>query len=170
MNTGYLRSQKILHWTLAALLLFWLFVSGEMVEEAEGDQKLFILAIHSGGALVILGLTVWRFLIRRNHPVVPMDELKPWEKTWSVRLHLLLYALVVVMVVSGLLQGIFYEMPIRVAGLIPISAGHNEALMEPFHELHEITATLLKLFIALHILAALKHQFVDRRPFLRRMF
>ena len=170
MHMTYTRQQKILHWVLAVLLLFWLFVSGELVEEAEGDQKLFILAIHSGGAVVILGLMIWRYMIRRAHPVQAMDSLKPWEKTWSSRVHLLLYLLVAVMVGSGLLQGIFFEMPIKVAGLIPITVSHNEALMEPFHEIHEITGTLLKVFIGLHILAALKHQFIDKQPFIKRMF
>lgn len=32
MNEAYTRGQKVLHWLLAVLLLFWLFVSGELVE------------------------------------------------------------------------------------------------------------------------------------------
>ena len=169
LNMQYTRTQKILHWVLAVLLLFWLFVSGELAHESEGDQKLLILAIHSAGALVILGLMIWRFVLRRRNTVMPMEALKPWEKTWSVRTHLLFYGLVVLMVASGLLQGVFYEVPIRVAGILPITAGHNETLMAPFHETHEIVALILKLLIGLHVLAAIKHQFIDHQPIFKRM-
>jgi len=165
----YTRGQKIFHWLLALLILFWLFVSGELVEEAEGADKGFILMFHSGGAILILILTLFRYRLRRQHPVPPEPGLRAWEKIWSVRVHLALYVLVCLMVLSGFMQGVFYEQDIRVFGLIDITVGHNEALMEPFHEAHEIIATLLKVLIGLHVLAGLKHQFVDKQPVLRRM-
>ena len=77
----YSRAQKVLHWTLAVLILFWLFVSGETVEEAEGAGKGLILAIHSGGAIVILTLMLFRLRLRLASTVTPMETLKPWEKT-----------------------------------------------------------------------------------------
>jgi cytochrome b561 len=57
-------------------LLFWLFVSGELVEEAQGDDKGFILMIHSGGAIIIGLLMAYRFYLRRAHPVTVMSSLK----------------------------------------------------------------------------------------------
>ncbi len=165
----YTRGQKIFHWVLAVLVLFWLFVSGELVEEAEGAQKGLILGFHSGGAILILILTLFRFRLRRRHPVAPVAALKGWEKLWSVRVHLALYLLVLLMVFTGFMQGVFFEQPVRVFGLINITAGHNEALLAPFHEGHEIIATVLKVLIAVHVLAGLKHQFVDRQPVLKRM-
>ena len=170
MATSYTRTQKILHWLLAVMILLWLFLSGELVEEAEGAEERLILMFHSGGAIIILALMLWRLRLRFKNEVQPMAELKPWEQTWSVRLHWLFYGLVCLMVLSGILQGVFYEQDVLVFGFIDITVGHNEAAMEPFHEIHEITATLLKIGIALHILAALKHQFLDRQKFIQRMF
>ncbi len=169
MSASYTRTQKVLHWLLAILLLFWLFVSGELVSEAEGADKGMILMFHSGGAIVILGLMLWRLRLRIKNLVSPMPELRTWEQTWGTRLHWTFYGLVCLMVLSGILQGMFFEQDVVVFGLVNITIGHNESLLEPFHEIHEITALLLKIGIALHILAALKHQFVDRRAFLRRM-
>lgn len=169
LSDSYTRTQKILHWLLAILVLFWLFVSGEIVESSEGEAKGFILMFHSGGALVILAFTLYRFALRRKNTVAPLPELKQWEKTWSRVNHLAFYALICVMVASGLMQGIFFEQDVRVFGLINITVGHNESVVEIFHEIHELTATLLKLLIALHILAALKHQFIDKHAFLKRM-
>ena len=166
---GYTRGQKIFHWVLALLILFWLYVSGELVEGAEEAQKGFILGFHSGGAILILVLTAFRYRLRLQNPVAPSAGLKAWEKLWSKRIHVALYVLVALMVFSGIMQGVFFEQDVRVFGLINITAGHNEALMEPFHEAHEIIATLLKVLIAIHVLAGLKHQFVDKEPVLRRM-
>ena len=70
---------------------------------------------------------------------------------------------------DAIVEGLFFEQDVRLFGLINITLGHNEGLMEPFHEGHEIIATLLKLLIAVHVLAGLKHQFIDRQPVLKRM-
>ncbi|MCG8507230.1 MAG: cytochrome b/b6 domain-containing protein [Sphingomonadales bacterium] len=169
MSTSYTRGQKILHWLLAVMLLFWLFVSGNLVEAAEGEEKGMILMFHSGGAIVILGLMLWRLRMRLRNTVAPMAELKVWEQTWSVRLHWAFYGLVCLMVLSGILQGMFFEQDVRVFGVVNITLGHNEGLMTLFHNIHGLTANLLKAGIALHILAALKHQLVDRIAFLKRM-
>ncbi len=169
MNMSYTRTQKTLHWLLAALVLFWLFVSGNFVETAEGEQKGTLLMFHSGGAIIILVLTLYRLSLRRKNTVPPMFELKAWEKTWSVRNHLTFYVLICLMVASGIMQGIFFEQDVRVFGLVNITVSHNESVMGVFHLLHELIASLLKLLIAVHILAVLKHQFVDKQAILKRM-
>jgi len=165
----YSRGQKIFHWVLAFLVLFWLFVSGELVEEAEGADKAFILSFHSGGAILILILTLFRYRLRKARAIPPYEELREWEKRWSVRLHLSLYLAVGIMVLSGISQGLFFDQDVRVFGLINITIGHNESVMNVFHQIHAATATILKLLIAIHVLAGLKHQFIDRKPVLKRM-
>jgi len=169
MNEVYKKSQKILHWLLAVIVLFWLFVSGALVESSEGADKAMILPIHSGGGLIILCLMVYRFWLRLVNSVIPSDALKPWEKIWSVRTHLTIYALVLLMVLSGIGQGVFFEQEVRAFGFINITLGHNESIVSVFHFIHETTANLLKLLITIHIIAALKHQFIDRNSLLKRM-
>lgn len=169
MSDNYKKAQKILHWVLAVLILFWLFVSGELAADSEGAEQAFILSFHSGGAIIILALTLYRYGLRRRNPVAPLQQLQPWEKTWSVRLHLTLYVLVGLMVLSGISQAIFFTQDVRVFGLIDITVSNNETARELFHEAHELIALLFKICIALHILAALKHQFINRDSLIRRM-
>ena len=169
MSETYTRGQKILHWLLAFLILFWLFVSGEIVESSDGEEKGFILMFHSGGAIAIFGLMLFRYSRRLKNPVTPMATLKTWEQTWSRRIHLSFYVLIGIMVLSGIAQGMFFDQDVRVFGLVNITLGHNEAVKNTFHIVHESAASLLKLFIAIHILAALKHQFVDKQSFVKRM-
>ncbi len=170
MNTDYSRGQKIFHWLLAILVLFWLFVSGNFAESAEGEQKAMILMFHSGGAIIIGLLMTIRFRVRQSRKVSVMESLKGWEKVWSTRVHLAFYALVSLMVMSGLLQAMFFEMDVRIFGALNVTIGHNESTMAIFHNLHSGIAMVLKILIALHVLAALKHQLVDKQPMLRRMF
>ncbi|MBM86794.1 MAG: hypothetical protein CMQ41_00285 [Gammaproteobacteria bacterium] len=77
MSETYTRGQKILHWLLAVLVLFWLLISGQLAESAEGDQKGMILMFHSGGALIIFALMTWRYVKRRKNLVQPLSALKP---------------------------------------------------------------------------------------------
>ena len=167
--SGYTRGQKIFHWLLAFLILFWLFVSGNIVASSEGEQKGMILMFHSGGAILILILTIFRYRLRLANLVAPAAGLRGWEKTWSVRVHLTLYVLVCLMVLTGILQGMFFEQDVRVFGLINITIGYNEGVTGAFNSVHRLIANLLKILIAVHVLAGLKHQFVDKQGVLRRM-
>ena len=118
---------------------------------------------------IILCLMIYRFRLRLANTVIPSAALKPYERIWSVRTHLTMYALVLLMVLSGIGQGIFFEQEVRIFGFINITLEHNESIVVIFHFIHETTANIFKLLIAIHILAALKHQFIDRNGLLKRM-
>ena len=169
MVEAYTRSQKVLHWLLAVLVLFWLLVSGRFAESAEGEQKGMILMFHSGGALIIFALMMWRYAKRRKNLVQPLSTLKLWEQTWSPRIHVAFYMLVALMAISGILQGMFFDQNLRVFGVVNITLGHNASLMSFFNWIHDFASKLLLAMIAIHVLAAIKHQFIDKQPFLKRM-
>lgn len=169
MAESYTRSQKILHWVLAFLVLFWLLVSGQFAEGAEGEAKGFILMFHSGGALIISALMFWRYRKRRANTVVPMATLKTWEQVWSKRIHVSFYVLIAVMAISGIVQGMFFDQAVRVFGVVNITLAYNEGIQSVFNLIHDITSKLFLSLIAVHVLAALKHQFVDKQAFLKRM-
>ncbi|MBT8439746.1 MAG: cytochrome b/b6 domain-containing protein [Gammaproteobacteria bacterium] len=165
----YTKGQKVLHWLLAVLVLLWLFVSGELVEGAEGAEKGLFLIFHSSGAILILLLTFLRYQLRLSNPVPPLDGLKGWEKILSGWMHIALYIAICLMVLSGLLQGMFFEQPVRLFGLVPITVAYSESFMAPFHQAHQLIATALKVMIAIHVVAGFKHHFQDGLPVLRRM-
>ena len=169
MADSYTRGQKVLHWLLEVLVSFWLLVSGQIAQSSEGEQKGMILMFHSGGALIIFALMMWRYSKRRKNPVQPLSGLKAWEQTWSVRIHIAFYILVAIMAISGILQAVFFEQDVRVLGVVNITAGHNESMMALFNLIHNAASKIFLALIALHILAAIKHQFIDKLPFLKRM-
>jgi cytochrome b561 len=53
---------------------------------------------------------------------------------------------------------------------ITLPFGKNESVAGVGHEAHEILTKPLVILIFLHVIAALKHQFADRVPFIQRMW
>lgn len=119
-------------------------------------------------AALLLGRLGWR-LINRKPEAVPGH--KPWEITLSATVHLLLYLLLAIIVISGYListakgQGIslfgWFEVPALVTGL-PQQADRAGAV-------HYWVAMGVLGLVALHALGALKHHWLDRDDTLRRM-
>ena len=53
---------------------------------------------------------------------------------------------------------------------VDLAVGKNAMLAGIGREGHEILATMLLVLVGLHVLGALKHQFIDRMPFIQRMW
>jgi cytochrome b561 len=159
-----------LHWLLALLLIAMLAAgtfSLKVVPNA-APEKLTLLRVHMLMGVSILVLMVLRLVARltTEHPAPAstgnalLDHLAPW-------VHWVLYGLVFVMAGSGI------GMAAR-AGLPEIVFSGIGSLPENFHAfpqraVHGIVARLLMLTIALHVVAALYHQFVKRDGLLSRM-
>ena len=62
--------------------------------------------------------------------------------------------------------------PVEFFGLFDITLpiSKSEALAEIGYEAHEVLTKPLFVLILLHVAGALKHQFIDRLPFLQRMW
>ena len=85
--------------------------------------------------------------------------------------HVLLYALLIAMPMSGWLYNSASGFPLRWFKLanLPHLVEADPALKELAHSAHEFGAWLLIALIALHAAAALKHHFVDRDETLNAM-
>jgi cytochrome b561 len=88
--------------------------------------------------------------------------------------HVLFYILMIVMPLTGWLMigANGKAAPVDFFGLFTVdtAVGKNAGLAEVAHEGHEFLATPLIILIVLHVLGALKHQFIDHMPFLQRMW
>lgn len=148
--------QILLHWSVAVLVL-----SQFLTEDAMGSgwralrrgmteaDALLVLAHVIGGTL-ILGLTVWRIVLRitRGVPPAAIAEPRPLRLA-AAATHHMLYLLLLVLPVTGLVAWI---------------GGHGAAA-----DLHEMLTTLLLAMIALHVAGAAYQQFVLRSDVLARM-
>ncbi len=155
---GYTRSQIVLHWIIAALVIFQL-VFGEDIVPAfkaslrgtEADSGAALAAnLHVYVGLAILVLAVLRLALRIRHgaPALPEGE-NAYLQFVAKLAHLVLYAAIVLMPLTGALAWYL--------GVPEIG------------ELHEIGKPIIIIVVAVHAVGALWQHFVAKTDVLRRM-
>ena len=162
-----------LHWLVAALMIFMLFLGEELMETEEGGGTL-APSLHVSIGIAILALSVLRLLWRLiNPPPHYPPSMAPWEQIASKAMVLIFYALLIGLPLTG-----WFAMPkflseepamtgISVFGALPLPAAPSLGL--PMKGIHELGSNLSIALLALHVLAALKHHFINRDDILRRM-
>lgn len=158
----------LIHWlTLALLVVAWLL--GDEVNEArhEGAATLSAYLYHILAGGLVLVLTLARVLFRAKDGVPPPLGDTPMDKV-AKAIHGLLYGVLILLPVSGMLQtiqsGIGRAITSGDATLLPAKFTGIEA-----HEVHEVLVTVLIVLVVVHVLGALKHQFVLKDNLLDRM-
>lgn len=162
-----------LHWIIAILIMLN-FVVAWMAEDAPKADAAVMMGNHKAIGISVLLLTVVRILWRLGHRPPPLLEtLKSWEAALAKVTHSLFYVLMLAVPLAGWgLHSAARGTPVSLFGLVAFPAmpvGSDKPTIGLFHELHELTATLMLVLLGLHVLAALKHQFLDRDLTMRRM-
>jgi cytochrome b561 len=142
-----------------------------------------VIDTHKSLGITALGLVILRLLWRATHAAPPLPaSFARWERRAAALGHALLYALMFALPLSGWLHDSAWKdaatHPMQLFGLVPwprigaiaaLAPGLKEALHTLFGNVHEALSYVLYVLLALHIGAALKHQFVDREAELQRM-
>ena len=161
-----------LHWLIAALILIQAPAGWVMANAAPGALQDFLYNLHKNFGVMVFVLAVVRLLWRQAHPVplLPAD-MPDRQKTAAHVTHLLLYALLLLMPITGFLYTTLSGYPVPlfmvwdVAKLVPV----NTPLGEWFEIAHLSLQWLLYLVVVLHVAGALNHHFVRKDWVLRRM-
>src|SRR5579859_7767319 len=111
---------KVMHWTVVALLAVQYSIGWLMPDIHRGEQPGQGMSLHVSFGIVILALTVLRFVWRLTHPVAPESSLPPWQRLSSELVHWLLYILVLATTISGWLFASFRGWSITYFYLIPL--------------------------------------------------
>ena len=156
--TGYTRAQIILHWVIAALVIFQLIFGEDIVpayrafmKGTEPDSATLLPAnIHIYIGLTILLLAVIRLALRFRYgvPPLPADENIVLQYIAKAA-HIILYAAIFLMPVTG-----------AAAWFLGIGS---------IGEIHEIGKPVIIIAVALHAVGALWQHFVARTDVLKRM-
>lgn len=170
----YSRGAIALHWIIA-LLIATNFALAWIAEDKPKEAAQQLMANHKAIGISILLLTLVRIAWKLTHKAPPMVEtLKAWEAALAKVTHGLLYLLMLAIPVAGWgLHSAFGKgQPVSMFGIFDFPAlpvGSDKPTIGMFYELHEITATLMLVLLALHVGGALKHHFMDRDGTMRRM-
>jgi cytochrome b561 len=160
-----------LHWLTALLIVAGFTLGLSMVELPFGRQKLQWYAWHKWVGVTIWLVTCSRLAWRWTHSPPPMVPMPFWQGRAAVVTHALLYALLVVIPLSGWLYSSASGVEVVYLGLIPLPdlVSKDRALADVLRNVHlTLNFTLLAL-VCIHAVAALKHHFVDRDAVLTRM-
>ena len=162
----------VLHW-LMALSIIGLFALGVWMVNLDYYDTWYHKApwLHRSAGVLLLCLFMFRLLWRLSN-VVPNISGQPWEKYLALWVHRGHYLWMFLVLVSGYLISTALGRGIDVFGwfefpaLLPTDKGRESMA----GVVHMYTAWGFMAYIALHILAALKHHWIDKDNTLKRMF
>ena len=165
-----------LHWLLA-LVIVSLFVLGVyMTDLPFSPTRLKLYNWHKWAGISFLLLSVLRLVWRATHrpPTLPTSisrSMPAWQNRAYHATHHLLYVLFFAVPLLGWAYSSAAGFPIVWFGQIalPDLLPADKALAELIKPLHKASALALMGLAALHVAAALKHQWLDRDGLLLRM-
>ena len=172
MNVRYTAPAVALHW-LIALLIFVAFPLGVYMHDLPlSPDKLKLYSYHKWIGISVLLLVGLRLVWRATHTPPPLPAGLPrWQRAASHAVHGLLYLLMMAVPMSGWLMSSAKGFQTVWFGVLPLPdlVEKSRELGSVLGEVHQALNYLLLALVILHLAAALKHHFMERRPFLQRM-
>jgi cytochrome b561 len=158
---------------MAALILVLLAMGLYMTSLPEGDARWAWYTPHKSLGMIAFLLLLAR-LARRlwGAPPPPLPAHTPaWERAAAHLTHALLYALMLLLPVTGYLDSAAggYHLSFFDLFEVPKLVAPDKALELAATRAHRWLAYALLALLALHLGAVAKHHLVDREPVLRRM-
>lgn len=170
-NLSFTLAARVLHWTMAALILAMLFIGVGMVATVSAKQPV-LLAIHKPLGIAILVLAVARLVVRLRNPPPPLPPDVPRLQRIAARLsHWLLYALMIAMPLIGwaMLSAGGYPVMLGENLRLPAILPENALVFAWLRTAHGALAYLLFFTFLGHMGAALYHALIRRDGVLRSM-
>lgn len=178
----YTKIAAVLHWLVAILILTNVILA--LVADALPDAAVRpAIDLHKSIGLTVLGLVLLRILWRLAHPAPPLPASYPrLERVGAHAAHMVFYVLMLALPISGWLHDSAFKdaaaHPLRIFWIVPwfrigavehLDPAVKETVHTAFYALHTWSAYVLYGLLALHVLGALKHQFIDHEAELQRM-
>ncbi len=164
MTARFAPFARLLHWTMAVLILAMLFIGAGMLSTASTRYPA-LLAWHRPIGIAILVLALIRLGFRLTHrpPALP-DSVPEWQKTAAHASHWLLYALMIAMPLIGwgMQSAGGYPVLLTKALVLPPILPHDIHLYGVLRTAHGLLAYAFFLLILGHLGAALSHALIRR--------
>lgn len=171
---GYGRMSRRLHWIVAAavvpMILAGLVMTTEGLPRALGNA---LFLFHKNLGVILVPVILLRLVWRLTHPAPPLPDPMPrWQRIAARLSHGALYALLVILPVSGFVRVRAGGFPIEL--LDALGAGpwlaKSETLANTAQTLHHRAGILLILVLAVHVAAAAHHALIRRDGVWQRMW
>ena len=152
---------RSLHWVVAVMVLATMPIGVIMLQEglARPTQDLLFI-LHKNGGVILFLLVVLRIAWRLGTPSPALPATIPhWQQRIAKGVQATLYALLLVMAVSGYVRVRAGGFPVEMLDAlgVPAMVPRSEALAETAQRVHGTARFPLAALILLHIGAGLKH-------------
>lgn len=166
----YRRAARVLHWLVAAMLVF-VWGMGAVIGFVTEEVKLTFYMIHESFGFLILLTMLARSAVRWFNPPPAPVPMPLWERRLADVVHAALYVMLVVQPVMGLLATNAHGFPFALFGVVPIPSPVGEApgIAPVFSAVHFVGAWVILLLVVLHVGGALRHHALRRDPTIYRM-
>jgi cytochrome b561 len=161
-----------LHWLLAIAIIGMLGVGVWMTGLKTSPTKIEVYSWHKWVGLTVLALAALRLIWRAyNPPPLYAESVPVWQLRVATHTHRLMYLLMFAMPLTGWLQNSAAGFPLTWFGLfkVPALVARDKQAFALWQQVHEWLSWALMALVLLHVLAALKHHFMDRDDTLKRM-
>jgi cytochrome b561 len=168
----YTRTAAWLHWGGAALIVVACLAGWYMVGLPMSVQRLKWFNWHKWVGMTALLWLLVRLAWRWGHPPpAPQVSLSAHQRKAAQAVHLALYGLMAAAPLIGWAYSSAAGFPVVWLGILPLPdwVPRDRELAQVLKPIHQAAAYLLMALATVHVLAALKHQFVDRDGLLTRM-
>lgn len=161
----------VLHWVTAALIVANWLLGLSMVPLPISPRKLSWYLVHKSIGLTVLLLTSLRVGVRIVQPPPPPVPMPAWQRRAAHASHLLLYALLFAIPISGWLYSSATGVQVVYLGLFPLPnlVPKDRAVAAALRLVHVGLNGLLFATFCVHVAAAIKHHLVDRDAALARI-
>jgi cytochrome b561 len=150
---------RLIHWTMAVLILSLLVLGTQLKTMQPGLANLWLYGLHKTLGLTALALVVLRLIWHRiSPPPLPIGPPRAWEVRLARAMHLVTYALLVLIPLAGWAYASATGLDIQFADtwVIPPIAPVSEAWENGAHLAHSVLTKILMGVLALHVLGALR--------------
>ncbi len=162
----------LLHWLIAAAIIFQLGLGWRMGDEPKGAGAYALFQLHKSIGFSILFLSLFRVVWRLTHKAPELPNTMPQWEQWAAKLaHLAFYGIMLGLPLTGwlLVSASSTNIPTVLFGVVPfphlpfiptLAADIKHQLHEFAEDSHALLAIATMGLLLLHIGAVLKHQLI----------
>lgn len=163
----YSKRTALIHWLVFLLVIAALFLGHELDESKDAAQKISMFPVHFLIGDLVLLLVLLRIYFRKKDGEPAPANANPLLNKVAAATHVLLNLSLIAVAVSGIVTAV-------TSGVIEAIKKGDPNLVPDFgkvdaKEFHELFIGIMLLLVALHVAAALYHQFVVKDQLLRRI-
>ena len=167
----YSKRMVIVHWLILAIVVAAWFLGDDLADATDGGKATLAgYIVHASVGGTILLLTLVQLYFRRKDGAPPMLADAPILQAVAKAVHYAFYTVLILLPATGVVTIITSKAGKALlagdANMLPKEDGYKDVFAQ---WLHEQLVNVLIVLVVLHILGAIKHQFIMKDGLMERM-